>query len=226
VINKKLLAVLVGYLISIQAYGSELLPSPVTSSSPETISHRSTNTDKFWLSANLGHDPKSATGVGSTFRTDFSGRIQFSRWLGLLLNYHQESVSAGARHGAALAENSIFGIGPAFRVLEIGNRSRFWRGSHLLVHALFQYGRSSFSMSESGPTDGTSTTLAEGTQQRTGFSTGADLFFPIYFGIWANAGLGIEANNFTYPEVHERRGDTMTLSATIPYFRLGMAYSF
>lgn len=189
-------------------------------------SYRSKATDLFWISGNGGFDPLGNNLAPVEFRTDVSFRVQFNRWIGLNVNYHDGWIDTLPRHGSATAHNTVFAIGPAIRVWDIGPHNRFWHGSYLLARAQIQRAKTKYHFSAYDNSLGHSVDLSNGSQTTTGLEAGADLFVPIYFGFWVNLGVGIESNNFDYPKIHEPGGDTMDLPSTLPFIRLGLAYSF
>lgn len=199
-------------------------PMPIENPNlPPRTPYRSDMNSHVWIGGNVGLDfsPRMAglaTGGGLGGHMDLNLRLRMGR-CGPMLHYRNESLYY---FDPAHVHNMMGGLGVFCQGPPIGYRFRGFRGAHVQVHALIEYGRSNYAIDDSSAYRTNS-----GHHEAMGATVGGDFFFPLWFGFWAHAGASLEGNTFRY-ETSDQRGETVRSSdaSWLVLLRLGVTYAF
>ncbi len=190
---------------------------------------RSDMNKKFWIEGAAGIAPDSGIfhGEGSAVadRRDITLRYQYGTF-GLLANWHRGILSWELEQESYHVNNRFFSAGFTVRVTPFGDKGGIFGGSHLVGYLMGQMGRSDFHYYE-GPPGGVKSEAAAAIVNGSGFASGVDLYFPIFFGLWLTGGGGFESNNFAYKITTDPNNDgKVNIRQTFTYLRAGLAFSF
>lgn len=186
---------------------------------PDTpASLRSNPENQYWVGGNIGLT--GLTGIGSM--TDVHLRYNFGR-IGVIANWRVQNIHYD---DPGDVRNSIFGLGATARMITFGSRRAFWRGAFLETQLLVEQGKSNFLIYDHSVT-GDQVDLAGGYTSAMGATTGAEFYFPVYFGGWVTLGLGLDWMDWHYVQVPKLRGgyEFSGISNTNIYLRTGLSWS-
>jgi len=203
--------------------GADEAPAIDTPADAGPHSYRSTPDKHFWVSAHAGAQAgwwgvDSGGGVGG--QTGIAARVQFGRcsveatWDRQNMEYTQPDP---------FTEMNVYGLGAACRVNFGGEKYRFWKGGHLLAHALVDYATERYDIYD----DYHKSWIASGKTYAMGGQLIADVMVPIYVGFYGYVGLSYEFENYRYNipanslDVHDTGGWAGNIIG-----RIGLAYGF
>jgi hypothetical protein len=193
---------------------------------PEDYGHtpyRSNSQSHIWLGADVGGNFSPAiagyaTGIGGGAQLGANVRVRLGR-CGVMFSYRNES---DAYADPAYTHNMLGGAGVFCRVVNVMSARKFWHGTFVDAHALYEYGRSDYHW-----TANTNYDAYDGHANSTAETIGGDLYFPLWFGFWARAGTDIEIQNFKYKAIRATTGEMQSKSGTTLFlFHVGLSYAF
>lgn len=181
-------------------------------------SMRSQQDNRFWLGTHLGVVGGAAWGG----MYEFNARIRVLGPCGVMAAYRHEKIYV---HDPATMDNYQWGVGGACQIVSIGKSKKFWRGFHLVGYALAQYGVSHYAVYY--VSQGQRHDVLTDVETGAGIATGADFYFPLWWGGWVTGGVGYQSINYNFNEPQYVNGDPFPgLPESSINLRVGLSHSF